>query len=304
MKIIVINTKSDFSLEQQDILNSIGHVHFIESNPNYSDTIFIDEEDKIIALGPEVVDWKISIDVLSSIPNLIAVCLPTTNFAWVDGNVLKRKGVVLTNVPKYSTESVAEYAVWMMLGLARKIPILAKEKWKLDYSRHIGIDLRGKTMGVVGLGSIGTRIGEMGQAMGMKVAYWSRTARDERFQNLDLETLLGTADFVFPTLARNVDTANLLNADKLKLLKKESYIVSITGDELFDLEYTLKQVESGNLAGVAFESSGKTLDEYMGNVLATPPIAWFTKEAAAEDIRIWLETIQACAKGQPINVVN
>jgi len=161
-----------------------------------------------------------------------------------------------------------------------------------------------KTLGIIGLGAIGKRIAEIGQAMGMDALYWSRSARDERFRYTDLETLLKASDFIFPTLAKNVDTTNLIDTEKLKHLRKEAYIVSITGDELFDLKYAVHQVKQGNLAGIAFESEKNKIDDYEGNVLVTPPIAWYTKEALAEDIRIWVASIKGCAENQPINIIN
>lgn len=304
MRIIVINAKSDFSSTQLEKLSSIAETVFTESNPNFSDSVFSDEEEKIVAIGPEVVDWKISNEDLGKIVNLRAVCLPTTSYAWVDGEYLRTKNIPLTNVPQYSTESVAEYAIWLMLGLAKRIPLIAKNQWTLNYESHLGNEVKGKTMGVIGLGAIGSRIAEIGQSMGMKVIYWSRGARDDRFEYQELDSLLTNSDFIFPTLAKNKDTANILSETKLNLIKPNAHLVSITGDELFDLNYALQMVESGKLSGIAFEAEGKKMEEYKGNVLVTPPIAWYTKEALVEDMRIWIESISACADKNPINLVN
>lgn len=304
MRIIVINAKSDFSSTQLEKLSCIAEIFFIEANPNFSDSVFCDEEDKIVALGPEVVDWKISNDDIDKIVNLKAVCLPTTSYAWVDGEYLRSKNIPLTNVPKYSTESVAEHAIWLMLGLAKRIPLIAKNQWTLSYEDHLGNEVKGKTMGVVGLGAIGSRIAEIGQSMGMKVIYWSHSAKDDRFEYQDLDSLLARADFIFPTLAKNIDTANILNESKLNMLKSTANLVSITGDELFDLSHALQLLESNKLSGIAFEAEGKKMEEFKGNVLVTPPIAWYTKEALVEDMRIWIESISACANKTPINLVN
>ena len=96
----------------------------------------------------------------------------------------------------------------------------------------------------------------------------------------------------------------LANKNKIALMKKDAFIVSITGEKIFDLDYAVEKVRRGQLAGVAAEHEKKNTNDYPGNVWITPPIAWFTREAFVEDMRIWVETIISVAKGMPINVVN
>jgi lactate dehydrogenase-like 2-hydroxyacid dehydrogenase len=113
MKIIIINSSKDFTPEQVKRLEDAGEVSFIETSEEYK--IILDliknTDEKIIALGPDVVEWKFPNETIDKIEGLKAVCLPTTGFAWVDGAHLRQTGIDLTNVPKYSTESVAEYAI-------------------------------------------------------------------------------------------------------------------------------------------------------------------------------------------------
>jgi glycerate dehydrogenase len=304
MRIIIINPKKDFTKEQIELLKKSGEVVFVEKNPNYKDRIFVDDEAKIIAIGPEVVDWKFSNENLSNITNIKAICLPTTSFSWVDGKFTKDKRIVLTNVPKYSTESVAEYAISLMLNLVRKLPLIVKNEWKIDYDKQQGWDVKGKTMGIIGLGTIGTRIAELGKAMGMNVIYWSRKSKNKKFFNKNLDQVLQESDFIFPCLLRNSETKGMLDKQKLSKIKNSSFIVSITGDEIFDLKSALQLVDSGKLNGIAFESDKHSINDFKGNVLVTPPVAWFTKEAFEEDMKIWVETIISCVRNKPKNVVN
>jgi phosphoglycerate dehydrogenase-like enzyme len=304
MRIIIINPQKDFLKDQIKMLRGIGEAVFIEKSPDYKDKIFTDNEEKIIAIGPEVVDWKFSNNSISNIANLKAICLPTTSFSWVDGKFTKDKGIVLTNVPKYSTESVSEYAISLMLNLVRKLPLIVKNEWKLDYNKQQGWDIKGKTMGIIGLGSIGTRIAELGKAMGMNVIYWSKKSKNKKFTYKNLDQVLHESDFIFPCLLRNNETKGILNKQKLSKIKKGSFIVSITGDEIFDLKSALKLVGNGKLNGIAFESEKHNIKNFKGNVLVTPPVAWFTKEAFEEDMKIWVETIISCVKNKPKNVVN
>lgn len=304
MRIIIINPKKDFLAKQIQAIKKVGEVAFFEKSPSFSEKVFTDNEEKIIALGPEIVDWKFPNSIINKINNLKYVCLPTTGFGWLDAQTMKKNKIVLTNVPKYSTESVAEYAISLMLSVVKKLPLVIKNKWKIDYDNHQSWEVRGKIMGIVGLGTIGNRIAELGKSMGMKVIYWSRKSRNKKFIYKNLNTLLKTADFVFPCLARNDETNGLLNKIKLNLMKKGSFIVSITSEDIFDLKCAVSLLKKGRLSGIALESEKYTIKDFEGNVWVTPPIAWFTQEAFDEDMRIWTETIISCAKGKPINIVN
>jgi lactate dehydrogenase-like 2-hydroxyacid dehydrogenase len=309
VKIIFINPKTDFTKQQIRLLSDLGEVIFINSLNELSDQLISDQTEKIIAVGPDSVDWKFPNETIDKVINLKAVCVPTTSFSWVDGKFLRNKGIDLINVPKYSTESVAEYAICLMLNLVKKIPLVIKNNWKIDYTRHQGWEIKGKTVGIIGLGSIGKRIAELTKFIGMNVIYWSKNSRDDRFEYKDFDDVLKTADFIFPTLAKNDETKTIINKDKLDLIKPESFIVSITGDDLFDLNYASEMVKNNKLSGLAFESdkySINNLDQnnFEGNILVTPPIAWFTKEAFMEDMRIWVENIGSKVKGNPVNIVN
>lgn len=126
MKIIIINPKIDFNQNQISTLESIGQLIWIEDGKYQNNPIFNDSDEKIIALGPEVVDWKFPNEFINQIINLKAICVPTTGFSWVDTEFLKRKDIILTNVPKYSTESVAEYAISLMFNITKKYHCLLK----------------------------------------------------------------------------------------------------------------------------------------------------------------------------------
>jgi len=310
MKIIIVNSKQDFSSDQLQTIKNLGDVNFIETKEAFvNNKLFFSEDAKVIALDPEISRWNFPNDFIDTIPNLKAICLPTTSFSWVDGAFLKSKKILLTNVPKYSTESVAEYAICLMLNVVKKIPLIIKNDGKLDCSKHLGGEVKGKIMGIIGLGTIGHRIAELGQQIGMKVVYWSKNTRDKMFDYRELDEVLKSADFIFPTVVKNEKTHQMLNKEKIDLLKPTAFIVSITGDEIFDLNYAAKKVKDSQLAGIAFESEKHTmtkhsLSEFEGNIWVTPPIAWYTKEALIEDMRIWIETVKSICEGKPINVVN
>lgn len=302
--IIMLSPKSNFSQEQIASIESQGEIVWIETNDYINNPVFQNSKEKIIAIWPETTDWKFPNEFIEKITNLKAICLATTSFAWVDGNFLNSKNIFLSNVPKYATESVAEYAISLMFNVARKLPLLMKNNWKIDYDNHQGWEIKGKTMGIIGLGSIGSRIAELGKQMGMNVIYWSKNSRNSNYEYQELDDLLKNSDFIFPTLARNEETKQLLPNNKLDLISKDAFIVSITGADLFDLNYIQEKIKNGTLAGLSFESEDKTINDFEGNVYVSPTVAWFTKEAFKENMRIWTENIVSVINNNPINKVN
>jgi phosphoglycerate dehydrogenase-like enzyme len=137
--------------------------------------------ERILAIDPDFCDWQVPNEVIEKIPNLKAIVLQTTSFSWIDVDFAKSKGIPVVNLRGFSSIAVAEWATMMMFNLARKIPLVIKDKWQQDYVKHQGIELRGKTVGVIGLGNIGTAVAENCAGLGMKVQYWSKSSNDERF---------------------------------------------------------------------------------------------------------------------------
>ena len=129
--------------------------------------------------------------------NVKAICLQTTSFSWIDVAEAKKQDIPVMNLRGFSTEAVAEWAFMMTVNVARKLPLIIKDGWKQDFSKHQGVELKGKTAGIVGLGTIGTRIAEICNGLGMEVVYWSRKSKDERFSFTELDDLLKKSRFYF-----------------------------------------------------------------------------------------------------------
>jgi len=305
MRIFITDKPSSFTDDQLSLLRSKGEITFIETSEDWKNNKEIySSDEKVIALGPDVPEWKFSNELVDKIPNLKGVCLPTTGFGWIDGEHLRKKDIVLSNVPKYSTEAVAEHCIMLMLALSKNLIMVINNNWTLDFANHLGKEIKGKRMGIIGLGAIGMRVAELGKGMDMEVCYWSRASKDERFEYLELDELLKSSDYVFLTLAHNTDTLNFLNKERLYLMKNDAYVVNITGNELWDFKYAIEKVRNKSLAGIGMDGEKDSIKNYGCNVLVTPSMAWYTKEALEEDTRIWVESVVSLIDGKPINVVN
>ena len=147
---------------------------------------------------------------------------------------------------------------------------------------------------------------ELCQGIGMEVIYWSRKSVDKRFKNVELDELFKTADLIMPALIENDDTKKIVTHQRLDLMKKTACLVGINRVRaIWDEKNVLEKVKNGEIAGYAFEGEdAKEPSAYEGNVWSLPAMAWFTKDALENLMRIWVENVKAAAEGNPQNVVN
>ncbi len=202
MKLYITYTKDSFTNEQIEQLNKVGEAIFLETFFDLDKAPYLnDDEEKIIMADPDWYNWNVSNEHLSKVKNLKGVCLSTTAFDWIDLNYCKNNNIIVTSIPKYSTDSVAEYAIFFMMCLAKRYPIQAKTDYNVDYSNaRLTSEIRNKTAGIIGLGTIGTKIANMCSALGMNVIYWNRSDKDTNYKKVDLDTIFTEADYIFPTL--------------------------------------------------------------------------------------------------------
>jgi lactate dehydrogenase-like 2-hydroxyacid dehydrogenase len=260
------------------------------------------EEERVLALDPDFCNWSFTGADLASIPNLKALVLQTTGFDWVDVAACTAKNIPVIQLKGFSSEAVAEWALFMALALARKLPVLAQDGWKQDFVKHEGVELKGKTAGIIGLGTIGLRIAELAAGAGMEVVYWSRESRSNTYKYVELAELLQTADVIFPAMAKNADTLSLLSPEAFGDVKENAIVVSVMHD-LVAHEYLLKRVEAGTLFGYGFEENA-SFDKYRGNIFASPEIAWATNGSMKRNGEMWTKAIIDAANGTYSSRVN
>lgn len=305
MRVIFVAPKANLPEELVKKLSKHAEVLFFESSPIDIRNIaqLKEKGDKILCPFPEPMAWKFPNEFIKEIPDLKAICLSTTAYHWIDGKLARRLGIHLTHVPN-PPNGVAEAAIFAMLAIARKYVLTLKEK-KFEYKPSNFLqEVTNKTMGIIGLGRIGSRIAELGKQLGMNVVYWSRSERNKSHRYLELDKLLKTADYIFPTMALNEKTKNFLSRKKIDLMKPSSSIISTLNKEVVDLDYVLSIVKRKKLYGCAFQNDNKTVFDYQGNVFLLPTNNWYTKETVDQKMKVWIDSIVSVINGTPINLVN
>lgn len=234
---------------------------------------------------------KVTADFLGQAPLLKIIGRPGTGVDNVDVAAATARGIVVMNTPAGNSISAAEHAMGLMLALLRKIPqadaSLKQGKW--DRQKFMGSELHDKTLGVIGLGKIGTEVVRRAESFKMRVLVYdpfvsAEVARELNVTLVPLEELLAKADIVSLHAPLNAATRRLINASNIALMKNGAYLVNAARGDLVDESALLEALWSGKLAGAA-------LDVFIGepkpnadlvtlpNVVATPHIGASTHEA-------------------------
>lgn len=307
MKIFIISPNTDTQLTQEhhNALDAVGEVViFNETKPlDQLTELFAGDEPCIVAIDPDFSDWKFPDEIIDRIPNLQAIVLQTTSFSWIDVDHCKEKDIPVVNLRGFSSIAVAEWVVTLTLALARRLPLVIKDSWKLDYEKHRGFELRGKTAGVIGLGRIGTAVAENLQGLGMTVQYWSKHTEDERFNKVSLDELMRTSDVIVSAVAHNTETETLLSDDLVQSTKSAALLVDIA-HPIYNTELVLRMAAEGKLGGYAFEDEKNPFGHYEGNVWNGPALGWCTTESMSKNAKQWVEAIVAAAKSEYPTKVN
>lgn len=255
---------------------------------------------------------NITTNIIQNSPSLKFIVVPAVGYENVDVKAASQMGIMVSNCPTHNTQAVAEHTIALMLLIARRVTEanthLKNGEWKP--SEYMGIELRNKRLGLIGYGNIGRTVAHIAQNIGMKVSHAnSKTPPDE------LDQLIANSDFVSLHLPVTNNTRHLINERRLRLMKKDAYLINTARGAILDQKALIKVIKSGHLAGVAldvFENephAGKLSGELLDlvrchNVVATPHMGFNTQEASYRLGEELIANIQAIMSGNPINIVS
>jgi lactate dehydrogenase-like 2-hydroxyacid dehydrogenase len=313
MKIVVMCPKSEFNFAQQSRLDAMGSVFFTKNRDEYplEELIEMSHGCDILAFSPENIGGFELVSerlpkLLATIPRLKGIALETTSFGYVDLDYCKAHSIIVSNVPYYSTESVAEHVLGFLLGAAKRIFISDRKTQKGNYELIMGQELMGKTLGVVGLGHIGRRVAELGKAVGMKVIAWNRNPKEiSEVEMVSLGDLIAQADAISINLASNTETELIISKELLTRVKKGVIIVNAADRSLVDEDAMSESLRRGDVDTYVCEAEDLLTSPLSGseNALLFQGFGWFTKEALERNKEIWIDSIEGILKGTPINTV-
>ena len=272
--------------------------------------------------GAEVVlTNKVVLDaeILNQLPHLSYIGVLATGYNVVDLEVASRQSITVTNIPAYSTNSVAQMVWAHILNITNNVAHYATEnskgRWTNNkdfcYYDFTHTELAGKIMGIVGLGNTGMATARIAQAFGMKViAYTSKTQLPEGMTKVTLDELFQESDILSLHCPLTNETKGLVNRERLNLMKPSAILINTSRGPVVNEANVAEALNQGRIAAFGadvvsvepIEASNPLLNAK--NCFLTPHIAWATKEARQRLIDICVENVKAFVQDNPQNVVN
>ena len=318
MKICILD---GYSLNPGDLdwspVERLGDVTLFDRTP--ADKIVERAADADIVLTNKV---PFSADTLRQLPRLRFICVLATGYNIIDTEAAARQGVVVANIPAYSTMSVAQMAFAHILNITNHVASYAREvadgKWTncpdFCFWDSALTELAGKTIGIVGLGNTGMATARIAVAMGMKVVALTSKSADtlpEGITPAPLDDVLATADIVSLHCPLTSSTRHLINAEAIGKMKPSAILINTGRGPLVDEQAVADALNGGRLA--AFGADVLSQEPPRGdnpllstrNCFLTPHIAWATLEARTRLMSIATENVRQFIAGEPVaNRVN
>ena len=258
--------------------------------------------------------------VMQQLPKLKYIGVLATGYNVVDIDAAKRRGIVVTNVPAYSTESVAQMVFAHLLNLTCRVQEhsaeVIKGKWtrSLDFSYwdFPQIELQGSTMGIVGYGNIGQAVTRIALAFGMKVLVYSRRKPEALPAGCiyaGLETVYRESDVISLHCPLTKDTEKMINEASLSVMKQTAFLINTGRGLLIDEQALAYALNTGRIAGAGLDvlsTEPPKADNpllHAKNCFITPHIAWATRAARLRLLKIASANLEAFMKGESLNVV-
>ncbi len=313
MKIVLFNIKDRLTEKQQKTLSSLGQVSYTKTLDELplKKLLEMARGAEIIGVHPyplggfEKAKGNLT-KIMESLPKLKGVCLTSTSFGWVDLNYVKKRKIPVSNVPGYSKESVAEHALALLLGLSKRIFISDRKTNIGKYEMVLGYELKGKTLGIIGLGNIGSATAALALGIGMKVIAYNRTPKKMKgVKMVSLNQLFKDSDEISLHATHEEDNKNMIGAGELAKMKKGVIIVNLVERDLVDEKAMAKSLKSGKVDSYAYEGEDliHTPLAKLDNAIGIKSFGWYTNEALNNLYEIWTNNIVTMVKGKPQNRV-
>ena len=271
------------------------------------------DEEKAIKLAQDstiiINKWIfISQKILSASKNLRYVVMAMTGYHdWIDIDAARKLKIKVSNVPAFSSQAVAEHAILLMLSVIRKL-LPANSDLKngnFNSKSFKGIELSGKTLGIIGYGNIGQHIAQLARGFGMNIL-----TADSKSSKKEIETLLSKSYFLSVNTPLTPQTEKLIGENELSLLPQGAVVINTSRGKVIDEEALIDHLKNGHLGGAGLDVFAKEPPAKnnplfsLPNVVTTPHIAWNTKESLERLGDGVVANIEAFLKGKPINIVS
>ena len=313
MKLVIIEP---LGVDQDKLLSMAQAVLPQDIEITYYDTR-VSDTDTLISRGRDadiiaVSNLPLNADVINGCTNLKMLAVAFTGVDHIAMDACRQKGITVCNCAGYSTAAVADLVFGMVVALYRNL-IPCNEAVRREGTKEglIGFELEGKTFGIIGTGAIGLRVASIAQAFGCRVLAYSRTKKDvPGITYTDLETLLKNSDIVSLHTPRTPETRGLIGEKELSSMKPSAILINTARGPVVDSAALADALNCGKIAGAGvdvFEMEPPVPADHpllnAKNLIATPHVAFATREALVKRAAIVFDNIDRWIKGTPANVI-
>jgi D-3-phosphoglycerate dehydrogenase len=311
MKIVVVD---HIHLEQEHIkkLQAIGNLQVFKNPPKTPDEL----KERIKEADIVIVGWSdLTKDIIESARKLKMISIWATTCHYANLEAAKERGIAVTHVPGYATESVAEHTFALLLAAIRKLPLADKHvrRGDFDWRPFAGRELAGKTIGVIGTGAIGCRVAEIAKVFGMRILGYDKypnlkRAEEIGIKHVDLKTLLKESDVITLHVSLTSETEGLIGEKEIEAVKNRAVIINTSQGKVIDEKALFDALKSGRIsfAGLdVLESEPPSKDNplfKLDNVILSPHIGFHTVEAAKRCTDICIDNVAKFLEGHVQNV--
>lgn len=263
---------------------------------------------------------KITKEILDACPSLRYIGVLATGYNVIDTKACAERGIVVSNIPSYSTDAVSQHVFAFILAFTNQVVPHAHSVAAGDWVKNPDFcywlsplsELSGKTIGIYGFGNIGQKVAKIAHAFGMNVLVHVHSEKSFTGgeKTVSTEELFSQSDFITLHAPLTEETSNLVNKNTLSLMKKSAYLINTARGGLIDEKAVREALNKGQIAGyaadVVLEEPMSADNPLLGspNCLITPHIAWAPKETRLRLLDIAQSNIKAFLDGKPINVVS
>lgn len=247
------------------------------------------------------------------LPKLKGIAVFATGVDYIDTEYLEHKGIILSHLPEYSTQSVAEHALGLLLTMSRRIHLSQdRVRGRVHGGTSVlGWELWGRTIGIIGLGRIGSRVAELSKAFGMRVLGHDPKRQIEGIPNVNMEELLASSDVVSLHFPAQWQGDAVFGERELKSMKPGATLINVSRSALVDPVSVVNAIAAGTLRGYAVddifpigesdERARRQIDE--GRILQTGHTAWYSQEVIQRGYDTWIGNLVGFATGKPQHVI-
>ncbi|MDE1767976.1 MAG: hypothetical protein KGH62_01280 [Candidatus Micrarchaeota archaeon] len=310
--VIVFPDTSFFSENGLKELKSLGSVYTYKEPPITEQEVISRTKQADIIIPA----WaKINPNVIDNSKNLKFIIVPSVGYDWIDVKYAAKKKISTLNCPTANSEAVANHTVALILALTRRLKEanLALEKGEWKQLAYMGSELQNKTIGIIGYGNIGKRVGHIATLLGMKLKYADAGSTEK-----EVDDIISTSDIISLHLPLTEKTEKIINERRVNLMKNGSYLINTSRGKIIDQKALIHALKEGKLAGAGldvFEREPSQKEEMkiseeiielakMPNVITTPHMAFNTKETLSRLEEEIISNVRSCMAGKPINTVN